>query len=372
MKTSKDSPIRHVVGCMSGTSLDGLDLARVELCGQGRELVAGTIQHAHVGLGDLQSRLREATTESLTAAQWTRLALDLGILHAKAIQEAWPDEPIDLVAAHGQTLHHAPPESLQLLNPWPIAHALDCTVVCDLRGADLIAGGQGAPITPLADLVLYRPLIGDTGLTILNLGGFANATVIAPPNLEAPDGFDCCPCNHLLDAAARTFLGKPYDEDGRVAESGTPDPGVAAELAESISRLRTERRSGGSGDEGIELALDTCRRMDGADIGDQLATLAEAIARSVATAMPDSPPDRICLAGGGARNNALRKALDRHLSGSIEEMENALVPIDAREAAGMAVLGCLAMDGSPITFPGITGRAGSAAFDGVWINLPGS
>lgn len=354
---------RRIVGCMSGTSLDGLDLACIEITGRGEQIRVDSIQHAHAGFGPLGSRLRSALEESLSAEEWTRLAHDLGELHAQAICSAWPETHLDLVAAHGQTLYHAPPLSQQLFNPWPIAQALQVAVVCDLRSADLAAGGEGAPITPLADRVLYRDHVGPDGLAIVNLGGFANATVLTE---ETALGFDCSPCNHLLDAVARESLGKPYDLDGETAMEGTPDDARAESLAHTISQLNTEGRSGGTGDEGIELVISEIHT--GLDQRDHLATIADAIARAIARSLPENPASKkICLAGGGARNAALRRAIQRHCHGEVVLSDQLGVPIEAREAAAMAVLGAMAADGLPITNPETTGHISTPLRAGLWV-----
>ena len=111
----------------------------------------------------------------------------------------------DLVVAHGQTVFHAPPASWQLLNAAPIARAVRAPVVFDLRQADLAAGGQGAPITPLADWIMLRAHgPAAAGRAIVNLGGFCNVTIL--PSGAGPEGvrgMDVCPCNHLLDGVAR-------------------------------------------------------------------------------------------------------------------------------------------------------------------------
>ena len=353
---------RRIVGCMSGTSLDGLDIACVEITGHGRELKVDSIQHAHMGFGPLGARLKRALKEPLSAAEWTSLAHDLGQLHAEAICTAWPLTRLDLVAAHGQTLYHAPPLSQQLLNPWPIAQALQVAVVCDLRGADLSAGGEGAPITPYADRVLYGEHIGPEGLVIVNLGGFANATVLTE---ETAVGFDCSPCNHLLDAVARKSLGQPFDPDGETAMGGTPDDELAESLAHTISQLNAEGRSGGSGDEGIELVISTNTSLDASD---HLATIADAIARAIAKSLPQTPASKkICLAGGGARNAALRQAIQRHCRGEVVLSDQLGVPIEAREAAAMAILGAMAADGMPITNPDTTGHISTPLRAGLWV-----
>jgi 1,6-anhydro-N-acetylmuramate kinase len=155
----------------------------------------------------------------------------------------------DLVAVHGQTVFHAPPVSWQLLSAAPIAHALRVPVVFDLRAADLACGGQGAPITPIADFVLFRD--EEENRAVVNLGGFCNVTLLergSSLELSRVRARDVCACNQVLDAVARACLGRAFDEGGSRAASGRVDAGSYASCSRS-SRHSRARRSLGTGDE---------------------------------------------------------------------------------------------------------------------------
>src|SRR5262245_44850683 len=153
---------RIIAGCMTGTSLDGLDVVLAEVRGTGLEASAQALSSAHWALGDLSDALRRlASGGPARPIEYLRAARRLGELHAEAAGALCRASGIarpDLVAAHGQTIWHAPAEGLswQLFDPWPLVTRLRTPVVHDLRQGDLCAGGQGAPITPLADWVLYR------------------------------------------------------------------------------------------------------------------------------------------------------------------------------------------------------------------------
>ena len=347
---------RRVVGCMTGTSLDGLDVAFIEFDGVGINLTVRSIQHAHASLGSLRDDLRRALNTPLSVASFAHLGRELGVLHAETIRRAWPGLLPDLVVAHGQTLMHRPPLSLQLLNPWPIATMLGCAVVSDLRGRLLADGAEGAPITPMADRILYKEHLSTAPFAIVNLGGFANATVLSKDTCV---GFDCCPCNHLLDAASRARLGRPFDDGGAVACSGSPDHTIATSIAHDMTRLHREQRSGGTGDES---AQDWQPSLNEHTPADHLATLAEAIGIGIALTLRDVQLTRVVLAGGGAHNRAVAAAITRHTKAPTESSDALGVPIEAREAAGMATLGLLAADGVSINF-GET----SSMTDGQWV-----
>lgn len=360
--------MRLAFGFMTGTSLDGLDAAAVRLSGAGLELRLVEIP-ATVSL-DFPSALREslralASGRPMHAADIARAARELGELHAAAARELIEQAgPPDLACAHGQTVFHTPPDSWQLFNPWPLAREINRPLVYDLRGADLAAGGQGAPITPIADWVLFRD--ARESRAIVNLGGYCNITLLpanAPP--ERVKGMDVCACNHLLNAAARLALNEPFDRDGASALRGTPDTSAVDTLAQLLSAQRHERRSLGSGDE-LSDALAPFASLAPDDL---LASVVHAVARTIAAAVRAHTPDRALLAGGSTRNAALARALSEELRGMQTEPTDAhRVPASHREAASFAVLGALCADTTPITLPSSTGCAPPAPISGSWIN----
>lgn len=356
---------------MTGTSLDALDVSLVHAVGEGLAMRVQVHAHATSDLGPLRARLRAAAEGTpLRAQEFASLALDFGRLHAHAMAALAGPRRVDLAAIHGQTVFHAPPISWQLVNPWPVAQLLGCPVVSDLRGADLAADGQGAPITPLADWVLFRDA---RPRVVVNLGGFCNITWL-PGASEGPDrigGADVCACNHLLDAAARAALGQPFDRDGTCATSGTPQPAASAELHALLDRATQAGRSLGTGDEAVEWVA---RHAQTAKPSDLLATTAHAVGTHIgATALQRCPSaGELVLAGGGARNRALCRAIAvgaRHVP--VRSSAEFGVPIESRESAEMAVLGLLAQDGVAITLPAVTHRRTGAARDGLWCHVAG-
>ena len=360
--------MRIVIGAMTGTSLDGIDTAVAEIEGRGLDMQVRLLRHDSVVLGTVAAELRRAADqEPMTAEAFAQLALLLGERYADAIAATLTrcrlDRDIDLVAVHGQTVFHRPPISWQLINPARIAARLGCPVVFDLRQADLAAGGRGAPITPLADWVLFRH--GETGSTrraVVNLGGFCNVSVVSE-QLGTIAGFDVCACNQVLDAVARAALGAPYDQDGQAAGLGTPDDSAAETLHSILDGQRTQRRSLGTGDEAAAWVAAHADRLSGQDLA---ATAVAAISRSIGLAISDHDVDDIVVAGGGALNTTLVDAI-RHGAGRPVRMSSELgIPVQAREALAMAVLGALCADGVPITLPQVTGCRDPAPVAGAW------
>jgi 1,6-anhydro-N-acetylmuramate kinase len=343
-----DSPTRFVIGAMTGTSLDGIDVATAAIDGAGLDMRPRLLRHGTADLGPLAGDLRRAADqEPMTAEALARLALALGERYADAIAGAAEGvEHLSLIAVHGQTIVHRPPVSWQLINPAPVALRFNCPVVFDLRQADLAAGGQGAPITPAADWVLFRH--SDTCRAVVNLGGFCNVTVLSDDEgepLGGVRGFDVCACNQLLDEAARRGL----------------------ELLAILTRQRTSCRSLGTGDEARSWIAAHAERLLPEDLA---ASVVEALARSITAAVADCDVDEIVVAGGGARNRALLDALRRRAGCALVVSDELGVPIQAREALAMAVLGALCADRVPITVARVTGRADPAPLAGTWC-LPG-
>lgn len=355
---------RIAVGIMTGTSLDALDACALHVHGHGLDMTTeqiGFISHPLDELGDSLRAIAadEPTPASVIAARQRAL----GERCRDAIQALQLGPHIDLIAVHGQTVHHAPPDSWQLIDPFPIAQHFGTRVVSGLRGLDRAAGGEGAPITPLADWILHRT---DTTQTIVNLGGFINCTILPAQGHEDPmqaiAGFDVCPCNHLLDTIARLALDAPYDDGGRLALSGNACLEQLQMITAHLCSLHEQNRSLGSDDDCIEFVPDILQSIGAADAS---ATFCAAIAATLTSALAAHPAEIVRLAGGGTRNAALTQAITAGLG------EHAMVePLhhgDEREAASMAVLGALADDDVPITLPQVTGRNRTHVRDGTWV-----
>lgn len=358
---------RHAIGCMTGTSMDALDVALISCEGEGFDLRASVVAFDTHPLGALSSRLRAiAEGAPFDAQEYARVSRELGELHAVAIDELLRTSPRspDVVVLPGQTLYHAPPLTLQLVNPWPVASCVRCPVLHDLRGADAHAGGQGAPITPLADWVLFRD---DTrSRVVVNLGGFCNTTVL--PCAAEPDGvrgFDLCACNHVLDTCARCVLDAPFDRDGEAAARGRIDRTMADRLRDLLDAQSEGGRSLGSGDE--------CPAWcDAAAAGlapdDVLATATAGVGDAIGGALSTHDGD-VVIAGGGARNPVLVRTIGTSCGRTCTMTDRHGVGVQQREAVAMGVLGVLALDGVGITLPRVTGRTGGLRAEGSWIGV---
>lgn len=368
---------RLAAGCMTGTSLDGLDAALVEIEGAGLDMRARFIRATSRPLERVGASLRRlAEQHPMVAGEIARASRDFAELHVEVLRELAGPDQLDLACIHGQTVFHQPAGdaenaprkgtlSWQLINPFPVARHLRCPVVYDLRSADIAAGGQGAPITPIADWILFRHLDGP--VAIANLGGFCNITTF--PARSQPEagpgsiqGFDLCACNQLLDAIARTLMHADYDVDGDRAASGRAHAEALAQLERVLKAQHCGGRSLGTGD---ELGGWIARYAATVSAEDLAATACEGLARAISGATRGCR--RLLVAGGGVRNRALMTALSSQSTSTVETTDVHGVPAAYREAAEFAVLGALCQDRVPITLPQITGVTSPAPVSGAWV-----
>jgi anhydro-N-acetylmuramic acid kinase len=378
LRAIAEKPAHTVIGLISGTSADAIDVAVCRIAGDG--MSAGSkvsLLQAHEYPYDCTVRDRIRAASSLRARDIAELNVRVGELFADAclatLQAAGIDpKDVDLVGSHGQTVYHhssvpgAIRATLQVGDGDVIAERTGLPVVSDLRARDIAAGGEGAPITPLADRILFAPRdpsgAGPRRRAVLNLGGIANLTVL-DDDPSRIFGFDTGPANALLDRLARKLSSGALacDRDGGFARLGRVDDALLNSLLRSDPFLnRLPPKSTGFemyGDEFVARAI----AQHGALDNDLMTTLTEFSARAVALAMKDlvrvePPVDEIVVAGGGVKNPALLDRIKALVAPIPVRLSDDLgVPADAREAMGMAVLASAALLGQPMTTPRTTG-----------------
>jgi anhydro-N-acetylmuramic acid kinase len=374
------SQSRLIAGCMTGTSLDGLDASLVEVTGKGLSMQArliGVITHK---LGELVEVLElMAEGEPQAPLDYLQAARKLGELHADAVddlcrQHLPADAKLNLVVAHGQTIWHAPGHgvSWQLFDAQPVVKRLGVPACYNLRQADLVAGGEGAPITPISDWVMYRHPTRTR--LIVNLGGISNTTHLPANGTPAQvTGGDIGPCNLLIDGVVRhLFPDRRIDIDGQIAQAGRINLEVYELVLNHPAISEKAKRSIGREDftcGWVHGLVDQLKaKLSPADI---VAGAVEAVAQLIGRAGSVGTQD-VVLAGGGAQNPVLVQRLRAVMNDRVVLLSDELgFPVDARESAGFAVLGALSQDGVPITLPQITGAttpgvAGHWVFPGVF------
>jgi len=360
------------VGLMSGTSLDGVSTALVRL----RETPASATlvafrqePYSATERGQIIDAIARGSARELAV-----LHVALGerfsgaVLHLLAETRTSPKD-IAFVASHGQTIWHEPGRAtLQLGDPAIIAERVGARVVSDFRARDVAAGGQGAPLVPLADVMLF----GDDarGRLLLNIGGMANVTWVPQRGITAGAlAFDTGPGVAVIDAVTRTLDGEaPFDQDGERARRGRPVSKVLeALLSDEYFGMRPPKSTGRErfGLAFAERLIAEVRGEGGSDndaVATATALTAESIARAITKwtpAGPDGPDADLVIAGGGARNPTLVEWLAALV------MPRRVVPFDslffdgeAKEAVAFAYLGLLTLAGKPGNLPGATGARG--------------
>ncbi|BBM70386.1 anhydro-N-acetylmuramic acid kinase [Rhodothermus marinus] len=371
---------RHVVGLMSGTSLDGIDAALVYLEGSGRNLHLSLEAFIHRPFPEALRTLllRNSTPETSSVRELALLNARLAQLYAEAVeavleQAGRPREALDLVGVHGQTIHHIPEPTecagaavtttLQIGDPSVLANLLGVPVVGDFRQADMALGGQGAPLVPYFDYVYFTHPAETRGL--LNIGGIANLTVLpADARPEDVRAFDTGPGNMLIDALAQRRFGAPYDPDGRYAAQGRPDESLLAELLYDPYFLKPPPKSTGReyfGEVFLAAFLEKAEALGVTDPHDQIATLTALTAASVYQAYAryvreTHPFDVLIVSGGGVHNRTLMALLERYFSPiPVRSVSDYGLDPDAKEACCFAVLAHELLNGVPTNLPSVTG-----------------
>ncbi len=350
------------LGLMSGTSMDGIDAALLEIDDRGMHLLSAVCRDWPPAL---QRRLRRLAEDypHIGLLEFGQLDTSAGREFALAAEQllranALPASAVRAIGSHGQTVLHQPegdaPFTLQIGDPNVIAECLGIDVVGDFRRRDLAAGGQGAPLMPAFHAAAFG--VAGEARAVVNIGGIANVTRLAADG--AVTGFDTGPGNCLLDAWARRHLRHAYDAHGAWAATGTVQAALLERLLADAYFSRPAPKSTGRdafSDDWLERALAGLALSP----PDVQATLAELTARSIADglrAAADSDPRRVLVCGGGALNADLMARLARALPRStVDTTAAAGIAPEHVEAAGFAWLAHRYVCGLAGNLPAVTG-----------------
>ncbi len=370
----------RVIGLMSGTSADGMDAALTEITGFGLSTRVKTLSFVSVPYPeDVREEILRLASGTAGGSRdlclfsffFGQLALDA----CRAVCEKAHVDPssIDLVGSHGQTLYHVPlAESylgrsvrgtLQLGEASVIAEGLGCPVVSDFRVRDMAAGGQGAPLVPYTEHLLYRREDETVGLQ--NIGGIGNITILPRGGrMEDTFAFDTGPGNMVMDQIVSRMTGGTmrYDENGTLAASGACSEALLSWMLQDPYLHKAPPKTTGReayGSSYVDKLLEKGRALDLSD-RDILATACRFTAACVRVAIDlhcPIKPDRLVVGGGGSRNPTLMAMLRRELSIPVLVNEDLGLDSDAKEAVAFAILANECVHFHANNMPSVTGAS---------------
>lgn len=372
---------RRVVGLMSGTSADGVDAALVELRGHAESTMLERVVFRRTPYEpELRARiLALMSPETSRVDEICQMNFVLGEVFARAALEVirkagLGPEDVDLVGSHGQTVYHIPSvetccgvstrSTLQIGEPAIITERTGITTVADFRVRDVAAGGQGAPLVPYADWVLFRD--AHKTRVVQNIGGIANLTALpAGCGIDDIVAFDTGPGNMVIDGVVSILTGGAlsFDEDGKMASSGKVREGLLAWALSHPFFAKEPPKTTGREEFGVQFAQEMAERAQAQGVpGEDLVSTATALtAESIAESykrwvLPRCRIDEVIVGGGGSYNPALLWMLRERLPGvSVVTCEDVGMSSDAKEAIAFAILANDAICGYPTNVPTATG-----------------
>lgn len=363
------------LGAISGTSVDGLDLALLEIAQGLRVVCARTVAMP----GDLQRALLElGQDQGADLDRLGRTDAHLGAFIGEAAlaflsEQGHEPAQITAIGSHGQTVRHRPnldhPFTLQIGDPNRIAELTGITTVADFRRRDMAAGGQGAPLVPPFHAALFRHAVENRA--VLNLGGIGNFTLLPADPQSAVTGFDTGPGNALMDDWIYHSRQQPFDGSGEWAASGTVDEALLERLLSDPWLSAPPPKS--TGREHFNLAwlheqLEAHLADGERSAADVQATLCAFTAESVARALQawGSSTDRVLVCGGGRHNRTLLAAIAERLRCPVDTTDDHGVDGDSIEAAAFAWLAHQTLNGQAGNEPAVTGARGPRVLGAIY------
>lgn len=359
---------RLIAGAMSGTSADGVDVAIVQIEGRGLEMAARLLHHHHEPYPrELQKSIfaiRERFSASLR--ELADCGRNISLSYTAAIRSTLQDAGLNAsdlaaIAAHGQTLFHDPPDTIQWLDPALLAHQVGCRVISDFRRADCAAGGQGAPLVPFADYILFRD--AEKHRVLLNLGGIANLTYVpAGASIDQLLAFDTGPGNCISDWLCRESdpQGPGYDADGARAQRGK----VLMEVCDRFLRHPYFDAKPPKSTDGPTMIAAFRHAIEGHQyfLNDLLATSTYLTGTRIVSAFGTHFPlhsVELIASGGGIFNKAIMGWITSLMfpKPRVLTTTDLGIPSEAKEAIAFALIGAATLDGLPANVPSCTGAA---------------
>ncbi|GAB6458754.1 anhydro-N-acetylmuramic acid kinase AnmK [Bacillus cereus group sp. MYBK71-2] len=366
----------YIAGVMSGTSLDGIDVALVRIEGSGVDSKVKLIHFTTVPFrNDIKSEIQQALSiENSNVQLICSLNFKLGLCFANAVKEVCKEanfslEQLDLIGSHGQTIYHQPkPEgnmiasTLQIGEPAVIAYDTNTTVISNFRTMDMAAGGQGAPLVPYSEVILYRD--PSKNRLLQNIGGIGNVTVI--PSQKSDQNviaFDTGPGNMIIDEVCQRLFQLPYDQNGEIAEQGEVVDEILTYCMNHPFLKMNPPKSTGREQFGEEFVSQLLKRYEKHSKENILTTVTMFTASSIVHhykefILPYYEIDEVILGGGGSYNNTLVEMIRYGLKDekcTIFIQEDIGYSSEAKEAIAFAILANETYHRNPSNVPSATG-----------------
>lgn len=366
---------RHVLGVLSGTSVDAVDIVLVKVSRSGSRPIIEVLgfESFPISPGLRKEILRISDPKTGTVEDICRMNVFLGMHYAKCIKNFLKRKNIapayiDLVGSHGQTIQHLPSvekkeglryrSTLQIGDPSVIANQTGITTVGDFRIADVAVGGSGAPLVPYLDGMLFSDPAESR--LLVNIGGISNLTYLpVSSEIESLVAFDTGPGNMLTDQLMLELYGRKYDKDGKIAFSGRIDSGLLKAIIsyDTFHRKRPPKSTGreyyGSGF--ISMIM---KNAGGIPKENVIATVSEFTAYCIFANARNLKAESILVSGGGAKNKYIMKRLGIHFPNTkVKKLEMMGINESNKEAVLFALLANEVVSGRRSNIPGVTGAA---------------
>ncbi|HDR4423408.1 TPA: anhydro-N-acetylmuramic acid kinase [Bacillus cereus] len=376
----------YIAGIMSGTSLDGIDVALVHIEGSGVDSKVELIHFTTVPFcNDIKNEIRQALSiENSNVQLICSLNFKLGLCFANAVKEVCKEanfslKQLDVIGSHGQTIYHQPkqdgsmiPSTLQIGEPAVIAYETNTTVISNFRTMDMAAGGQGAPLVPYSEIILYSHQTKNRLLQ--NIGGIGNVTVI-PSKLSEKSviAFDTGPGNMIMDEVCQRLFQLPYDQNGNIAKRGVVVEEILTYCMNHPFLKMHPPKSTGREQFGEEFVSELLKRFEKHSKEDILTTVTMFTASSIVYhfkefILPFYEIDEVILAGGGSYNDTLVEMIQHGLKEekcALFLQEDIGYSSEAKEAIAFAILANETHHRNPSNVPSATGAKKSVVLGNI-------
>jgi anhydro-N-acetylmuramic acid kinase len=369
---------QYAVGLMSGTSVDGVDAALVSIEGAGTNTKIEVVHFVTTSFSsNVKKRIFQAMSEDKSSSPLIcSLNFELGKVFADAVKQVckeahFPLDKLNFIGSHGQTIYHQPyqtkdafPSTLQIGEPSMIAYHTKTKVVSNFRSMDMAAGGEGAPLVPYTDYLLYRS--NSYGRALQNIGGIGNVTVLPKSsNLKDVFAFDTGPGNMVIDGLCERLYGIPFDKGGIIASKGKIDRSLAQKWLEWESDFfnKTPPKSTGREVFGEVFVNRIVQENQSLTNEDLIATATYLTALSISSAykkfvFPKHDIYEVIVGGGGSFNSTLLQWLSELLPQlEVKVQEDIGFSSEAKEAVAFALLANETLNGNPGNVPSATGAS---------------